>query len=323
MFGGNRGMRSILLDGQRSLDDRFKFLAGLERKKSCSLLWGGAVMGFFGFFFAFMIGMYTFFHPFVLAATKYESGWGYFPSTVSEMVHDPKSPAGKCFFAFEMIGAVLIFQSWYPWEMRNVYIGDSMTAAFGVSWMMIRQFVPAVGMMLVATVTTTPIAQATVLDYYCIGIHLTGAVMLFAGYGVVEALTLGWGPFKRPEVTHDTIGDTEHWWRCRCLDFIFVFYSIFCVLQVVLVIPMDGADEWKTIKVPFPPLGTNGHQVAKTLVDETVLVNTASGLFLFLKVVSYASEVLCGLGLIASFLTIWFFSEERKTDLSDELFKVQ
>jgi|EP00927_Polykrikos_kofoidii_P056339 hypothetical protein len=317
--------KDSLLQTHRNLEEAMVFRGQLDRKKSVALLWFGAIMGLLGFFFAFLIGMYTFWNPLLgKKGSSFPSGEGYFPSTVSEMVHDPKTPAGKCFFAFEMVGAILIFLSWYPYELRSVYIGDSAIAACNISWVMIRQFIPTVGMMLVATVTTTPIAEATVVDYYCIGIHLTGAVMLFAGYVVVEGITLGWGPFSRPEVTHRTIGDREHWWRCRCLDFIAVWYTVFCVLQVVLVLPMETSDKWSVVNIRDPPVGSTGSVSDNlTYIQKTVLVDTASGACLFLKILSYSSEVLCGLGLICSFLTIWYYSEERHADLMDELVKTE
>eukprot|EP00927_Polykrikos_kofoidii_P038479 TRINITY_DN3282_c0_g1_i1.p1 TRINITY_DN3282_c0_g1~~TRINITY_DN3282_c0_g1_i1.p1 ORF type:complete len:332 (-),score=45.55 TRINITY_DN3282_c0_g1_i1:75-1070(-) len=318
---GNESREQLIRESHAKLEEHISFRGLLERKKSVSLLWFGALMGLLGFVFAFCIGVYTFFNPLLgRKGEGYPSGNGYFPSTVSEMVHDPSKPAGKCFFAFEMVGALLIFLSWYPYELRSVYIGDSEIAAFDTSWVMLRQFVPTVGMMLVAVVTTTPIAQATVVDFFCIGIHLTGAVMLFAGYGVIEAITLGWGPFKRLEVTTRTIDAKQHWWRCRLLDCIAFWYTIFCVLQVVLVMPMENSDKWTTIDIQDPPVGFVGSKDV-SYIDSVILVDTASGFCLFLKLLSYASEVFCGLSLIFSFFVIWYFSGERHADLVDELGK--
>merc|ERR1719221_494529 len=117
----------------------------------------------------------------------FPSHHGYFASTVSEMVHNPNSPAGKCFRGFEFIASILIFQSWYPWHLRNCYIGDDMTlpCAGCISWTTFRQLVPSTGMMIVATITITPAAQANAEDSMSVAIHLAGAVMLFGGYFVV------------------------------------------------------------------------------------------------------------------------------------------
>jgi len=305
-----------------TLEERVDFMDGFERKKTAALLFFGAVFGLLGFMFAFVIGTMAFANPFLSDFhISFPSGFGYFPATVSEMVHDPTQPAGKCFFAFEFVGAFLLFQSWYPWRLRSVYIGDDTSIIKGipVSWMMFRQFIPPAGMMLVATVTTTPFAQATVLDYFCISIHLTGAVMLFGGYAVVEAVTLGWGCFTAPPVAEKTIGKWERKIRKFCVNGIIFWYLMFCILQGVLLLPLEklglpgGNDVWETVQVR----DKYGHRV-----KEVTLVDTASGSILFLKVLSYCSEVFCGLFLIASFLVIWYYCNERFADLNEELTKI-
>mmetsp|Transcript_147092 Transcript_147092/g.409773 ORF Transcript_147092/g.409773 Transcript_147092/m.409773 type:complete len:334 (-) Transcript_147092:103-1104(-) len=301
-----------------STEDRIDFIDGFDRKKTAALLFFGAIFGLLGFVFAFVIGLMTFMHPFLSDFhVKFPSGYGYFPATVSEMVHDPATPAGKCFFAFEFVGAFLLFESWYPWRLRSVYIGDNASLpGIPVSWMMFRQFIPPTGMMLVATVTTTPFAQANILDYFCIGIHLTGAVMLFAGYAIVEAITLGWGPFNMPDVASRTIKSFERKCRKICINGIVFWYVIFCLLQGVLLLPLEDygipgqSDQWTTIDTK---------DKYDNPIKEVTLVDTASGFILFLKITSYASEVFCGLFLITSFMVIWYFCHERFADLSDEL----
>lgn len=317
------------------LKDEVEFLIHYERKKCASLLWFGAVFGFFGFAFAFMCGLAKYFDPMLSEFHKdFPSGNGYFPSTVSEMVHNPTEPAGKCFFAFEFIGAGFIFTSWYPFELRNVYIGDSMTLPFvkELSWTMFRQFVPPAGMMLVATVTTTPFAQATPIDYVCISIHLLGAVMLFAGYAAVEAIALGMVPdwllakmcanveLKVDLVSSGVVSGKELLVRRLCLLSILFWYSAFCLLQVVLLLPLTD----------FPSLGqldqwgpvTYVNNITNTVQTQIVLHDTATGFLGWLKILSYLTEVFCGIALIGSFLAIWWFCEERKVDLKDELAKV-
>lgn len=301
--------------------EQVQFIMLYERKKCAALLFFGAVFGFLGFAFAFLIGLYKFLNPYVSEFhEKFPSGYGYFPATVSEMVHNPTDPAGKCFFAFEFIGAFFIFMSWYPWELRNVYVGDTASIPFmkDLSWSMFRQFVPTAGMMLVATVTTTPFAQATTLDYVCISIHLSGAVMLFAGYAAAEAFCIGWCCVKQAETTLKTITDhREQLVRKFCLTGIVFFYAAFCTLTVVILLPLETLggkmDIWEPQDVATPNGGT---------IEQMVLVDTASGFVLALKIASYLSEVFCGLCLIASFLAIWYYCDERKSDLKDELFSV-
>merc|ERR1719474_2487122 len=120
----------------------------------------------------------------------FPSGRSYFPATVSEMVHSNTEPAGKIFFAFCFIGAVLIFFSWYPKMLRNVYIGDD-SQIYGIAWVSIRQYIPAPGFMLLSIITTVPSQQATLMDQFCVVLHLVGAAMLFVGYFVCEAHTIG------------------------------------------------------------------------------------------------------------------------------------
>merc|ERR1712007_86855 len=221
--------------------------------------------------------------------SAYPSGKGYFPPTVSEMVHNPADPAGKAFFAFE-------------------YIGADDVAFCGISWPMVRQFLPAPGMMLVATVTTTPINQATIRDWITIFIHLCGAMMCFVGYIFVEGKTLGWLCIQPPEHGAATFKRGEKCMRTWWLNGIAFWYILFFAIQILLGIPgipIATADEYSVV------------DGVMTLTD------TASGLFLYLKVLSYASEVFCGVCLIGSHLTIWYFCDERDIDLDNKLQGVQ
>lgn len=290
-------------------EDRIAFMDGHERKRTSALLLIGSVFGLLGFIFAFVIGTLKFRNPMDYEEHVFPSGRGYFPPTVSEMVHDPRDPAGKAFFAFELLGALFIFISWYPWELANVYIGDDDEAFWGISWVMLRQFIPAPGMMLVACVTTTPIAQATLLDWFTITIHLTGAMMMFAGYFFIEGKTLGWGCFTPPK-GNVRIGDAERAIRVFCLNGVCFWYVTFFAIQIVLGIPglpICCDDAW----IPSAEPGKVRHNM--------VLADTATGAFLVLKVLSYISEVFCGLNLICSHLAIWYFCSERHIDLAEEL----
>mmetsp|Transcript_60238 Transcript_60238/g.127604 ORF Transcript_60238/g.127604 Transcript_60238/m.127604 type:complete len:388 (-) Transcript_60238:246-1409(-) len=282
----------------------------MERKRSAKMLFAGAVSGLLGFLFALTIGIIreqTFGKRDALG-NPFPSGRGYFPETVSEMVHDPTRPEGKCFFAFCFVGALFIFFSNYPMLLRNVYTGDDIKGCFGISWPTYRQYVPAPGMMLLSIVTVTPQAQADTLDQICVALHLVGASMLFIGYFICEAHTIAWR-CCRSKVKHRVL-ETKHGLRQRriCLWLIAVFYLSFLIFEVLLSIgepfygPDDG-DEWGTLP------GVKG----KTLVD------TATLKVKLLKVGSYSCEVLSGLSLIASHLVIWYHCEERLYDLPEEL----
>jgi hypothetical protein len=285
-----------------SMEHKVNYMDGVMRKRGSALLFMGALFGMFGFFFAFVTG----FMKFLMASDDYPSGNGYFPSTVSEMVADPTDPAGKAFFAFEFVGAIFIFMSWYPWELRNVYIGDEDKPCCDVSWTMFRQFLPAPGMMLVATVTTTPIQIATPRDYFTIFIHLCGAMMMFVGFALVEMKVLGVGLSPPSVATH--IRPEERKWREFFLIGIFANYTGFLVIQVVLGIPgMDSYTCCNDVFVEVP--GIHG----------LTLVDTAHSWLFILKLLSYVAEVVCGWSLIMSHLTIWYYSSERNIDLDEPL----
>merc|ERR1712194_375618 len=225
----------------------------------------------------------------------------------SEMVSDPKDAAGKAFFAFEFVAAIFIFLAYYPYQLDNVYIGDDDIAFCGLSYTVLRQFIPAPGMMLVATVTTTPFARATLRDDFTITIHLVGAIMMFLGYMLVEAKTLGLLCFSHPTIRIlDRISVREAWWRRFFLMQIALWWGAFLVFQVILGFP--GIDKYICCNDEY-----------NTDFTPPKLINTASSTFLFLKVFSYLSKVICGWSLIMSHATIWYFCEERHLDLEDTL----
>jgi len=294
----------------------------LDRKRSAQMLFAGTVSGFLGFVFAFIIGVVKAMDRdrYDLNGKKFASGISYFPSTVSEMVHNPADPGGKCFFCFELVGAVILFMSSYPTMLRNVYVGDDFEIPFiKISWTTFRQFVPAPGMMVLAIITTVPAAQADTLDQYCIQLHMVGALMLFIGYFLVEAYTVGWGPFKEPGCASlmETQGQTrELSLRKWCLHGILFWWITFCLLQALVLIPVpfapaDHFDVWGTLlkKSGKPYKINNGVQLLDS-ADMDVKV---------IKVVSYLSEVFCGIFMLSSHMLVWYYCEERSYDLAEEL----
>jgi len=315
--------------GSLATEDRLQILeyrahlrSGLDRKRSAQMLFVGTVAGFLGFVFAFLIGVIKACDKdkYDVNGKKFASGMSYFPSTVSEMVHDPSDPGGKCFFCFELTGAIILFMSSYPTMLRNVYLGDDVEVPYiKISWTTFRQFVPAPGMMLLAIITTKPAAQAHYLDQFCIQLHMIGALMLFIGYFVVEAYTVGWGPFKKPgcKALAETEGQTnELSLRKWCLHGVFFGWITFCLLQALVRIP-----------VPFAP--ANHFDIWGTLYKDTgkkwwinygvQLIDSAHFDVKVVKVVSYLSEVFCGVCMLSSHWLVWYYCEERNYDLAEEL----
>lgn len=305
------------------LQHRAHLRSGLDRKRSAKLLFVGTLAGFLGFFFAFLIGVIKSesYDKYDLNGKAFASGKAYFPSTVSEMVSNPSEPGGKCFYCFEFTGALILFFSYYPTMLRNVYVGDDVEVPYiKISWETFRQFVPAPGMMLLAIIPTVPVAKADTLDQFCIQLHLIGAVMLFIGYFLAEAYAVGWGPFKEPGCPSlvESQGQTrELSLRKWCLNGILFWYVVFTLLQTLFLIPL-----------PFPPadhFDQWGHLVkARTATagkfhKGVQLINTAHFDVKTMKVISYLSEVFCGMCMLASHWVVWYYCEERNYDLAEEL----
>merc|ERR1719362_1003737 len=102
-------------------------------------------------------------------------------------------------------------------------------------------------------------------------------MMMFVGYVIIEGKTLGWRFFTHPK-NKAFIEEDERKWRKFFLDGICFWYILFFAVQIVLGIPgapICCGDEYSTPTEKDP---------------KSVLTNTASGLFLFLKILSYAGE---------------------------------
>lgn len=330
-----------------SLVGRIDYTDGQMRQRSEKLLFCGTICGLLGFFFAFWLGFWEMAQndEANYLGEPFASGHNYFPETVSEMVYDQDSPHGKCFFAFCLIGAIAIFQSWYPWELRNVYIGDDArilqhivpddwwVVNFLPRWVTLRQFLPPVGMMIVACIPTTPAVNADARDKITVLLHTLGAVLMIGGYTVIELYTL----FIAKNV-HFHGGPRGHEFRSRfviivlCCNacFFFVFFGVLRALSNRL--GLCCPDTWK-----IPTLDDALHALESTNLENRtrsdiyvkdllylgkqkyMLVDTASGAVRFVKAGEYFAEVLAGLFMIASHLCIWWYCPERHLDLAEEL----
>jgi len=284
-------------------------------KSPVLLLWGG-VFGVMGFVVAFCIGLLNFFTRHCdFNGVAYKSGNGYWPATVSEMVYEWNSAEGRIFFGFCLISAFLIFQSWYPYELRNVFTGHEV-ARFGCGismyWITFRQMVPVVGLLLLISVSTVPSAIATISDQFCIAVHLLGAFMMFVGYIAAElkCLQMCWMRGAVQAKYLDIEGD-ERIFRRWLMVVVLVFYTIFCMAQVALVV---GASMKPPLCCADVYLRTHNENfsLAKAIKD------TASGSFLTLKVISFVSEVVSGLALICSHIVIWYYCEERLVNFAED-----
>lgn len=293
------------------------------RYKAPFLLLVGSLFGFAGFLAAFSIGLWDFTHKKVnFLDEEYASGYGYWPATVSEMVHDWNSPQGRIFFGCCLISAMLYMISWYPFELRNVYAGPEQLSCgcFSCYWNTFRHLTPALGLLLLICVSTVPTSVAVGPDNVSIQVHLLGASMMFVGYAMCEVKNLalcGFGQTYQQKWL-DIEKKTERPMRVFLIASVLVNFFIFCGLQGVFFVA--STDEIMCCHDTYvnPALmrntTTGSEQPGKSDFSQMELYNTASGYFLLVKVGSYATEVLAGLSLLASHLAVWYYCEERQVE---------
>eukprot|EP00929_Paragymnodinium_shiwhaense_P118669 TRINITY_DN90581_c0_g1_i1.p1 TRINITY_DN90581_c0_g1~~TRINITY_DN90581_c0_g1_i1.p1 ORF type:complete len:356 (+),score=67.63 TRINITY_DN90581_c0_g1_i1:71-1138(+) len=295
-----------------------------QRQRSVTLLLCGAICGFLGFAFAGFLGIWR---------SKVEdlelnylgepmpSGRNFWPPSVSMMVRDPASPSGKCFFAFQTVAAICIMMSWYPWQLRNVYVGTRATM-FGVNLLNLRTLLPPIGMMLVTHIQVIPPAQRGFRDQVAVGLHSLGAIMMIGGFGLFELHSLLSG--KVHTRGHE-----------RVIRYVLVIIGLMCaVCFFILSIAVDNSkhlsiccdDIWRVPTLEEIETATkSGHPGAAVRsmlaheMNRPQLYNTASGAMLHLKEATYWFEVLSGLLMICSHLTIWYYCPERQLALAASL----
>jgi len=268
----------------------------------------------------------------------------YFPATVSEMVYNTSSGGGKCFFAFVLIGGVCMLSSWYPWQLRNVYIGDDLILGApwlgknnngkfrGISVLMLRQFLPPIGIMMVACIPAPPGANRHFTDKVSSVVHTLGAVMSIGGYAIIELYTLI--KCESLPVKFDTVkAYNKGWgeWTTRmavviCCGFSIVAFQVFGMLcGQAEKLGICCNDVWE---VPSPTelasLKTRGegYYVEDSIAaahGTKLLKQTASGTLMYFKLGEYWFEVLAGLFMLYSHLVIWWYCPERHIDLDEEL----
>mmetsp|Transcript_6742 Transcript_6742/g.12262 ORF Transcript_6742/g.12262 Transcript_6742/m.12262 type:complete len:311 (+) Transcript_6742:2-934(+) len=269
----------------------------------------------------------------------FPSGHNYCPQTVSELVHDHQSAEGKLFFGFGLLAAICILASWYPANLRNVYLGENLAVCWccGPSWQNMRQFCPSIGLFLVTCIPTVPPANRHFGENFTVLLHTCGAVMMVGGYGLCEIVTLrracrarrkepNGGPILKP-------GE----WNIRAL---LIGLSLSCgvAFQVcgflspkpVHSLGTDScADVWvvpSKIDFEYVVQKEGGSHLAEAVriseaiaEKEELLLDTAHGTCLLLKTLEYWFEVSAGLFMVGSHLAIWWYCPERLLDLPEKL----
>lgn len=262
----------------------------------------------------------------------------YFPATVSEMVHNTSSGAGKCFFAFCLIGGICMLMSWYPWQLRNVYVGDDLKVFgswlgktrgdkdVGPSLLMMRQFLPPVGIMLVACIPAPPAANREFTDTVSCVIHTVGATMSIGGYAFIELYTIF---SKSTAVVFDEKRGEKQVravliWSCLIAIVIFQLFGFLAghadklgiCCEDVWQVPKPS--DWQQVNADTEP-GLRIEDEIAAAHSQKMLLRTASGTYLFLKFGEYMGEVFSGLFMLASHLAIWWYCPERHVDLDEKL----
>eukprot|EP00931_Biecheleriopsis_adriatica_P038284 TRINITY_DN21941_c0_g1_i2.p1 TRINITY_DN21941_c0_g1~~TRINITY_DN21941_c0_g1_i2.p1 ORF type:complete len:404 (+),score=72.00 TRINITY_DN21941_c0_g1_i2:88-1299(+) len=340
----------LLRDGPEAQAAVYTWEVG--QRRAVTMLFIGAVSGLLGFLVAGILGMHKynsqgfrqlFNHNHTVLVDDnfmgepFSSGHNYRPQTVSELVHNRESPEGKAFFAFGLISAVCILISWYPTQLRNVYIGDDVVlcGCGGPTWQNLRQFMPPVGMLLVACIPTVPPVNRTVGDKITVCLHTLGAVMMVGGYSLCEIVALrsaqnktGRGAILKP-----------YEWSVRavliCLSLLSGF--AFQICGALSPKPVDSlgtdscADVWVVpskgdLDFVMRGLGRDSIdlslavQISQAMHDhQLLLLDTAHGWCLQLKFMEYWFEVLAGIFMVASHLAVWWFCPERKLNLPETL----
>lgn len=356
------------MDTDSEVRQEVQFLDKLGRHKALWLLVIGAWMGIIGFAFAAFAGFKSFKDQTINGLGQpYASGQPPFPLTVSEMVHDPLSPQGKAFLGFELLAAIMLLVSWYPYELSNVYVavrhglfvadddhhdeghcdcGGCLGNCF--SWACMRHFLPALGLALVALVTTTPVynRKSSNISWITVQIHSIAAAMLFGGYIIVEVQCLfvaynrrfQSGPMKGQRLVR--IRNFEWWIR----TFFILVTAIAAVITIGIqfgypAIPDDVIccdDNYTRVENishiaelmgPEPSNPTLEDEYNRKAVElnvmnhyystEPIRIDTASGGKLGLKKLCFWAEVVAGVFGLGSMIVIWHFAPERALLLDD------
>jgi hypothetical protein len=268
---------------------------------------------------------------------RFQSGHNYFPSTVSEMVHDPTSPEGKIFFAFCMVGGVLILLSEYTYKLRNVWIGDDARLPyFNIPFIVFRYIMPPLGMMIVCGVTVT-LGVRDFPEKIGATIHTLGAVMAIGGYILFEIHALWISKIV-------ILNDRERFLRRVIIILCAIFALTFEVCGVI--IGRQQACAFESLAQTPRPCPLYDHWVVPSQKDldyleshkrwgalaaaeqaktdgTSMLYDTASGWVLVTKMINFSGETLAGIFMLVSHVTIWYYADERQFDCPDDMYGAQ
>jgi len=307
------------------LPERVDFLQMERGKKSAMLLLTGAICGLVGFAFVGIIGQFQFSfgaQEVNFRGEPFASGHNFFPVSISDMVHDPNTPQGKCFFAFCMAAALCILVSFHSYHLRNCYIGDD-KGICGVSYLSLRSVLPPMGLILCSAITMTPIKQATLMENVATGIHGLGAGLFLSGYVIFEIQCLCFS-----DAVH--LDKARHEKAVR-LTFVGLTILAMAIWVTSTQVALSGnklglccSDVWQVpTKEDYVLAQRNGKP--GTALDvmwafergTPMLLNTASETVLAITMTAYWGEAMSGIFMIGGLIAIWWYCPERKFDLNE------
>jgi hypothetical protein len=308
-------------------EDRIMYLDQQMRKRAASLLFVGAVSGLAGIFFVSALGLHRVYTSdyYNLNGEGFPSGEIYFPACISEMVYDPDTPSGKAFIAFMLIAAICMLVSWYPYQLRNVYIKARARPAhlcvaetkYTPTWNDLRVFFPPIGLMLVALIQSTPEGLMGYRENIAEQIHANGAMAMIGSHCIFEFYALAMG-----QLEISTAEKAVRWILSVLSLFFGVSFAITCQLYSRATdLGICCKDVWVVPNATnAEAAAANGHVYIGDLdyhrleYGKKMLVDSAYGWGLILKQMEFASEVLSVLFFALGLLAIWFFCEEREVE---------
>ncbi|CAJ1367907.1 unnamed protein product [Effrenium voratum] len=126
----------------------------------------------------------------------------FLPATVSELVSEWHSVEARIFFGFELLAALSILLSWYPYKLRNACCipaqgGCRMPLGpCAMSWATARTFFPPVGLVLVACVPSVRQEEWDSERLVLVVVHCCSAMLMFISFLLAEAHALCLRPLK-------------------------------------------------------------------------------------------------------------------------------
>jgi len=267
----------------------------------------------------------------------FPSGKPFIFDSISGMIHDNKSPAGKIFFACVQTATICLFVSGYPYFFSNVYTGS--TPAFLCNNILtmnaLRAYVVPIGLFLVlnAPVTQKNLSSAQQLIASTL-FHTTGAVVALASWGWAELYYLA--VYQKSNITR-----VERVLRWMCLICSLIggvlyimapmFYQAGCCPDIYMPVNTTVM-EIAAHHHAFTVAAMDGDLIQRQMEHPEVpiedplyngLYDTASGLVFDLKLATFWGEAVALFSVMAGSWVIWYFNEERhvSTNLEEAVAK--